>query len=50
MGAGNGNDNGSFDTRDDIIGYDFGDLMKKAYTGETVLEGYRKFETYMNGK
>ena len=52
MGAGNGNGNGncSFDMRDDIVGDDFGDLMKKAYTGETVLEGYRKFETYMNGK
>uniref|UniRef100_A0A7S3Q8W7 Uncharacterized protein n=1 Tax=Chaetoceros debilis TaxID=122233 RepID=A0A7S3Q8W7_9STRA len=36
--------------KDDIVGDDFGGLMKKAYTGETVLEGYRKFEAYMNGK
>jgi hypothetical protein len=33
-----------------ILKDDFGSLMEKAYTGETVLEGYKKFEEYMNGK
>jgi hypothetical protein len=41
---------GKDEEKDDIVGDDFGGLMKKAYTGETVLEGYRKFEAYMNGK
>ena len=32
-----------------ILKDDFGCLMEKAYTGDTVLEGYKKFEQYMNG-
>ena len=34
---------------DEVLKDDFGCLMEKAYTGDTVLEGYRKFESYMNG-
>lgn len=33
---------------ENVLKYDFGKLMEKAYTGDTVLEGYRKFENYMN--
>ena len=29
---------------------DYGGLLEKAYTGETVLDGFKKFETYMNTK
>lgn len=32
-----------------VLKDDFECLMEKAYTGETVLEGYKKFEGYMNG-
>ena len=35
-------DDGEDHNSDSIIGDDFGGLMRKAYTGETVLEGYRK--------
>lgn len=34
---------------DNILKDDFSSLMKKAYTGETILDGYRKFEAYRNG-
>lgn len=33
-----------------ILKDDFGCLLEKAYTGESVLEGYKKFEQYMNGQ
>ena len=29
---------------------DYGGLLEKAYTGETVLDGFKKFQTYMNTK
>ena len=35
-------------TEEDILCDDFRQLMKKAYTGDTVLDGYRRFEGYMN--
>ena len=28
---------------------DYGGLLEKSYTGETVFDGFKKFETYMNG-
>ena len=31
-----------------ILEDDFACLMEKAYTGDTVLKGYKAFETYMN--